>query len=214
VFWKLVETQQEACPFSLPETSITIWTMWQAETRRQLSNSSSSSRFVIYSWDFHPWKELLTDRQVSEEICQSLCVVIKHSELINEQTQRRLICVSVQNFWVIGLCPSSGVLETIKHKVSETGFFPILRWRGRKLPNRVGASLLHLRAETEPVSEMLCFLDSITSDNRQRPENSIILSITPSSGPFRIYVWVHFSCPHGFEIRSDQSQNYSQRHWK
>jgi hypothetical protein len=29
-----------------------------------------------------------------------------------------------QNYWVFGLRPSSGILETIKHNVSETGLFP------------------------------------------------------------------------------------------
>jgi hypothetical protein len=28
-----------------------------------------------------------------------------------------------QNYWVFGLCPSSGILETRKHNVSETGRF-------------------------------------------------------------------------------------------
>jgi hypothetical protein len=30
----------------------------------------------------------------------------------------------LQNYWVFGLCPSSGILETRKHNVSETGSFP------------------------------------------------------------------------------------------
>jgi hypothetical protein len=28
---------------------------------------------------------------------------------------------NTQNYWVFGLCPSSGILETRKHDVSETG---------------------------------------------------------------------------------------------
>jgi hypothetical protein len=32
-----------------------------------------------------------------------------------------------QNHWVFGLCPSSGILETTKHNVSETGSVSVLR---------------------------------------------------------------------------------------
>jgi hypothetical protein len=32
-----------------------------------------------------------------------------------------------QNYWVFGLCPSSCILETIKHRVSETGSVSVLR---------------------------------------------------------------------------------------
>jgi hypothetical protein len=38
-----------------------------------------------------------------------------------------------QNYWVLGLCPSSGVLETRKHNVSETGSISILRWEGERI---------------------------------------------------------------------------------
>jgi hypothetical protein len=30
---------------------------------------------------------------------------------------------NTQNYWVFGLCPSSGVIKTRKHDVSETGCF-------------------------------------------------------------------------------------------
>jgi hypothetical protein len=30
----------------------------------------------------------------------------------------------IQNYWVCGLYPSSGILETREHNVSETGFIP------------------------------------------------------------------------------------------
>jgi hypothetical protein len=42
-----------------------------------------------------------------------------------------LSAVIFQNYWVSGLCPSSGILETRKHNVSETGSVPHLTW-GRK----------------------------------------------------------------------------------
>jgi hypothetical protein len=32
-----------------------------------------------------------------------------------------------KNNWVFGLCASSGILETRKHNVSETGSFSVLR---------------------------------------------------------------------------------------
>jgi hypothetical protein len=32
--------------------------------------------------------------------------------------------------WVFGLCPSSGILKTIEHNVSESGFVSVLRWGG------------------------------------------------------------------------------------
>jgi hypothetical protein len=35
---------------------------------------------------------------------------------------------NTQNYWVLGLCPSSGILETRKHNVSENWSFPVLRW--------------------------------------------------------------------------------------
>jgi hypothetical protein len=36
-----------------------------------------------------------------------------------------------QNYWVIGLCPSSGILETIKLNISETASVSVLRLRRR-----------------------------------------------------------------------------------
>jgi hypothetical protein len=33
----------------------------------------------------------------------------------------------VHNYWVFGLFPSSGILENIKHDVSETGYVSVLR---------------------------------------------------------------------------------------
>jgi hypothetical protein len=32
-----------------------------------------------------------------------------------------------ENYWVSGLCPLSGILNTIKHNVSETGSASVLR---------------------------------------------------------------------------------------
>jgi hypothetical protein len=35
--------------------------------------------------------------------------------------------VNFQNYWLFGFRPSSGILETRKHNVSETGSVPVLR---------------------------------------------------------------------------------------
>jgi hypothetical protein len=35
--------------------------------------------------------------------------------------------LTAQNYWVFGLCPSSGILEARKHNVSETGSVFVLR---------------------------------------------------------------------------------------
>jgi hypothetical protein len=97
---------------------------------------------------------------------------------------------NTQNYWVFGLCPSSGILETRKHSISETGSVSVLRWGGKtptllgpleranlkqslalsKGPNRVGVFPPHLRTETDPVSETLCFLVSRRPDDEQSPK--------------------------------------------
>jgi hypothetical protein len=41
-----------------------------------------------------------------------------------------------------------------------------------KAPNRIGCFLPHLRMETDPVSEMLCFLAFRIWDDGQNPSNS------------------------------------------
>jgi hypothetical protein len=44
-----------------------------------------------------------------------------------------------QNYWIFLLFfPSSGILENIKHDVSETGSISVLRWRGDKTPTQLG----------------------------------------------------------------------------
>jgi hypothetical protein len=37
---------------------------------------------------------------------------------------------NTQNYWVFGLCPSCGVLETRKHNVSDIAMFPSSGERG------------------------------------------------------------------------------------
>jgi hypothetical protein len=44
------------------------------------------------------------------------------------------IVYNTQNDWVLKICPSSSILETRKHNVSETGSVSILRRGARQLP--------------------------------------------------------------------------------
>jgi hypothetical protein len=46
---------------------------------------------------------------------------------------------NTQNYWVFGLCPSIGILETRKHNVSETGSVSVLRWGGGKISTLLGS---------------------------------------------------------------------------
>jgi hypothetical protein len=67
---------------------------------------------------------------------------------------------------------------------------------GEKTPTQLGplerANLnhwighLHLKTETDPVSETSCFLKYQTMGKVQKPNNSVCY--TPSSKPFRIYL--------------------------
>jgi hypothetical protein len=85
---------------------------------------------------------------------------------------------NTQNYWVFGVCPSPGILKTRKRNVSETGSISMLR-RGGKTPTQLAplerANLFHLKAETDQVSEMLCFLVSRILDDGRSPKNPIIL---------------------------------------
>jgi hypothetical protein len=63
---------------------------------------------------------------------------------------------NTQNYWVFGLCPSSGILEARKHKVSETGSVFILKWGGggdiRAIfkTKHTLSSLMKTRPESDP----------------------------------------------------------------
>jgi hypothetical protein len=48
-------------------------------------------------------------------------------ELINFGDAIAQVVSHRQNYWVFGLCPSSGILETRKHDDSETGSVSVLR---------------------------------------------------------------------------------------
>jgi hypothetical protein len=84
----------------------------------------------------------------------------------------------VQKYWVSGLCTLSGILNTRKHNVSETGPVCILGGDTYSGPvtdvtsffQQSRCLLSHLRTETDPVSEMLCFLVFRIPDAGQSPE--------------------------------------------
>jgi hypothetical protein len=47
-----------------------------------------------------------------------------------------------------------------------------------KGPNRIGVSLPHMRTETDPVAEPLCFIVSRIPDDGRSPNPPVILSVT------------------------------------
>jgi hypothetical protein len=98
------------------------------------------------------------------------------------------------NYHVFGRCSSSDILKTREHNVLETGSLSILSWRGETpalldlleranlqglmltLSNRYNRAgiPIHLRTETDPVSETLCFLvfEYRTMEEVQKPSSS------------------------------------------
>jgi hypothetical protein len=45
---------------------------------------------------------------------------------------------NTENYWVFRLFPSTGILETRKQDVSETGSVSVLKWREEKTPTHLG----------------------------------------------------------------------------
>jgi hypothetical protein len=80
---------------------------------------------------------------------------------------------------MFGLCPPSGILNTRKHNVSKARRH-ILSWVSSKeqwwrltlskWTNGAGISSPHLRTETDPVSENLCFLVFRNQDDGRSPK--------------------------------------------
>jgi hypothetical protein len=88
-----------------------------------------------------------------------------------------MVC-NTQNYLVFGRCLSSGVIETRKHNISETGSVSVLSWRG-EAPTLLRPFLSsHLRTETGPVSETLCFIDSRTPGDGQSPKTKQFWALT------------------------------------
>jgi hypothetical protein len=64
---------------------------------------------------------------------------------------KSLSAIRTQNYWVFGLFPSSGILETTKHNVSETGSVSVLRC-GWKTSSQVGPlGRVNLNHRTTPL---------------------------------------------------------------
>jgi hypothetical protein len=80
-----------------------------------------------------------------------------------------------QNYWVFGLCPLSTILETRKHRVSETGSVSILRWG--KTPTLLSPS------ERADLNHWIRWWT--------KSKNAVILSIIHHhQKPFRIYLFI------------------------
>jgi hypothetical protein len=80
------------------------------------------------------------------KICSTFIIRVDvmndHSSLIyTEQYAKENF--STQNYWVFGLYPSSNILETRKHNVSETGSISVLRWGADTLCPLQRANLNH-----------------------------------------------------------------------
>jgi hypothetical protein len=53
--------------------------------------------------------------------------------LFIQSTKYKKNTFALQNYWIPGLLPSSGIPENRKHDVSETGSVSVLRWGGKTL---------------------------------------------------------------------------------
>jgi hypothetical protein len=120
-------------------------------------------------------------RQIIKRAWFPICQESENFEkLLNTWFWRILTIVyNTQVYWFFWTFPSSGILETRKHEVSETGSVSVLRWEGEKTPTQLGPleranlnhsspgvfSPSHLKTETDPVSEMSCFLVSRIPDD-------------------------------------------------
>jgi hypothetical protein len=69
-----------------------------------------------------------------------------------------MVC-HTQNYWVFGLFPSSGIIGTRKHDVSETGSVSVFRCRG-KIPTQMGPLD---RANLNHWASLLCITISLVS---------------------------------------------------
>jgi hypothetical protein len=104
----------------------TIWTVTAVKTLTYIliiqHNPSSCDNFldpgIYFSILFSTTLKLCSFLRVRDHLPHS------------HETRGKII---VQIYWVLGLCPSSGILETRKHNLPETGSVSVLRWEGRHL---------------------------------------------------------------------------------
>jgi hypothetical protein len=98
------------------------------------------------------------------------------------------VTLTSQNYLIIGLCPSSGILEAIKHNVSETGSVSVLKLgeTSTLLGPLERANLNYLMTETDPVSGTLYFLvtevSSLEGLNRAGVSRHLRAEAEPLSG--------------------------------
>jgi hypothetical protein len=116
----------------------------------------------------------------------SLCSHCNQSTGLNHWIQRVLTMVyNTQNSWGFGLFPLFGILETKNtmfrnwicfrpqvrgEDTSQLGPLERANLSLSKGPKRVGVFPPHLRTETDPVSETLCFLVSRIPNDGQSPK--------------------------------------------
>jgi hypothetical protein len=58
-----------------------------------------------------------------------IIIIIGHELCRLKFTSVFINIVYSQNYWVFGICPSPGIIETRKHNVSEMCFLPQVRWQ-------------------------------------------------------------------------------------
>jgi hypothetical protein len=93
--------------------------------------------------------------------------------LLSSDVCWQTFCCNTQNYWAFGLNPSSGIVETRKHNVSETASVSALRFEWLKLAlsnvsNRVGVFSPPSPEDGKIQSPKRCFLDSRIPDDGQR----------------------------------------------
>jgi hypothetical protein len=82
------------------------------------------------------------------------------------------VCViNIQNYWIFRLCPSSGISNTRKHNVSETGSLSVLKREGRHLSLNDKICLMRVAAWDAIFATVVIpegFVDSVinSKDNR------------------------------------------------
>jgi hypothetical protein len=90
------------------------------------------------------------------------------------------IVYNTQNYWDSRLSPLSGILYAREHNLFRNwiSFCPQwLRFALPKGPNKIGVSSSHLKAETDPISETVCFLVFRIPDDGQSRETPVLLNL-------------------------------------
>jgi hypothetical protein len=88
-----------------------------------------------------------------------------------------MMMYNTQNYWVFGLCPSSGWLLFLEFLPLSTHCMQITitLHRGQCMENSISP---HMRTETDPVSETSCFSSNYLESGRwTKSQNPVILSV-------------------------------------